>query len=123
MMHDTGQPILVDDDDEKVRRIVRCILAELDLPAQLTVSWRDALVSTNGPPACIIADLDDVGENAGGVAVLRKGCGGTVPLVVLSKKPDVYERVAQLGAVAGLRKPPNVEALMLTVRQLVPLPD
>jgi FixJ family two-component response regulator len=115
----TGQPILVVIGDESIRRLVGWILAELDLPAQLTVSWRDALVSTNGPPSCIIADIDDVGENAGGVAVLRKGWGGRVPLVVLSQQPNVDERAAQLGAVAGLRKPINGEALMGVVERSV----
>jgi hypothetical protein len=122
-MDDTGQPILVVIGDETARRLVGWILAELDIPAQLVVSWRDALVTTNGPPACIIAVLEDVGENVGGVAVLRKGWGGTVPFVVLSQQPDVDERATPLGTVAGLRKPLNVGDLMRTAQGLVRLPD
>jgi hypothetical protein len=80
-------------------------------------------VTTSGPPACIIADLDDVGENASGVAVVRKGWGGTVPLLVLGRQPDIAERAAQLGAVAGVRKPLNFGDLMHTVQGLVPLRD
>jgi hypothetical protein len=85
----------------------------------LVVSWREALVTTSGPPACITADLDDVGESSGEVAVLRKGWGGTVPLVV-SQQSDVDERAARLGAMAGLRKPIYVGALMGTGQHLAP---
>jgi hypothetical protein len=59
----------------------------------------------------------------GAVAVLRKGWGGAVPLVVLSRQTDLDERTAEIGAVAGLRKPLIGEALMGTVQRLVPLPD
>jgi FixJ family two-component response regulator len=123
VLDDSTQPILVVIEDETVRRRVCWVLAEWDVRTQLVSSWRVAFVTTNGAPACIIADLDDGGENAGGVAVLRKGWGGTVPLIVLSQHADVDERAAHLGAVAGLRKPLNGAALLGTVQQLVPLPD
>jgi FixJ family two-component response regulator len=122
-MQDTGQPILVVIGDETVRRIVGWILAELDLPAQLVESWQAALVSTNGAPACIVADLDDVADNAGGVNVLRKAWAGAVPLLVLSRNADVCERAVQLGAVAGVRKPFNAGDLLGTLQRLVPLRD
>jgi FixJ family two-component response regulator len=109
--------------DDTQRQLVGWIVAEMDLPARLVPSWRAALVSTVGAPSCIIADLDDAGDNAADVAVLRKSWGGTVPLVVLSRQLDIDERAAHLGAVAGLRKPLNVGALMGTVQRLVPLPD
>jgi FixJ family two-component response regulator len=108
---DTAQPILVVIGDERVRCLVGWVLAELDLPTQLAVSWREALVTTNGPPGCIIADLDDVGENGGRVAVLRKSWGGTIPLVMLSRQSDIAERATKLGAVHGLQKPLNGSAL------------
>jgi hypothetical protein len=106
-----------------VRRFVGWIPAELDLPAQLVVSWHAALVPTIDAPSCIIADLNDEGDNAAGVAVLRKSWDGTVPLFVLSRQPDVAGRAAQLGAVASLRKWLNVGALMATVQRQVPWPD
>jgi DNA-binding NtrC family response regulator len=115
--------VLVVIGDETQRQLVGWIVAEMNLSARLVPSWRAALVSTIGAPSCIIVDLDDTGENTGGAAVLRKGWGGTVPLIVLSRQPDVDERAAHLGAVAGLRKPLNVGALMGTVQRLVPLPN
>jgi hypothetical protein len=118
-----GQPILVVIGDENLRRLVGWALAEWDLSAHLVISWPDALVTTSGPPACIIADLDDIGVNADGGAVLRKGWGGTVSLVVLGQQPDVDERATPLGAVAGQRTPLNVGDLMRTVRGLVLLRD
>jgi hypothetical protein len=49
--------------------------------------------------------------------------GKTIPLVVLSGHADVADRAAQLGAVAGILKPFDVDARMGTVQRLVPLAD
>jgi hypothetical protein len=67
---DAGHPNLVAG-DQCVRRFVGWIPAERDLPAPFVISWRAALVTTNGPPDCVIVDLDDVGDNVSSVAVLR----------------------------------------------------
>jgi DNA-binding NtrC family response regulator len=113
------QTVLVVIGDETQRRLVGWIVAEMNLPASLVPNWRAALVSTIGAPSCIIADLDDAGDNTAGAAVLRKSWGGTVPLIVLGRQPDVDERAAQLGAVAGLRKPINGSTLMGIVERSV----
>jgi hypothetical protein len=68
---DAGQPILVVVGDQCARRFVGWILAEVDLPAQFVISWRAALVTTNGPPDCVIIDLDDPGDNVSDVTMLR----------------------------------------------------
>jgi hypothetical protein len=109
--------------DATLRQLVGWIVAEMDLAARLVPTWRTALVSTTGAPSCIIADLDHVGDNSAGVAVLRKSWGGAVPLIVLSRQPDVVDKASRLGTVAGLRKPLNVGALMGTVQRLVSQPD
>jgi hypothetical protein len=57
----------------------------------------------------------DVGENAGGVAVLRKGWREPVPLLVLSQRLDVEEIAGAFGAVEGLRKPINIGRLMAAI--------
>jgi FixJ family two-component response regulator len=114
--------VLVVIGDETQRQLVGWIMAEMTLPARLVPDWRVALVSTTGPPSCIVADLDDVGDNATGVAVLRKSWGGAVPLIVLSRQPDVAEQSSRLGAVAGLRKPINVGTLMSVVERSVTRP-
>jgi hypothetical protein len=115
--------VLVVIGDDTQRQLVGWIVAELNLFACLVPSWRVALVSTIGAPSCIIADLDDAGENSAGAAVLRKSWGGIVPLIVLSRRPDIADRAAMVGAVAGLRKPLNVGALMGTVQHLVSQTD
>jgi hypothetical protein len=57
----------------------------------------------------MVADLDDIGIRVSGVAVLRKGWGGSVPLIALTRSPDVDDHARNVSAVAGLRKPLNVE--------------
>jgi hypothetical protein len=111
--------VLVVIGDETQRQLVGWIVAEMNLPARLVPNWRAALVSTTGAPSCIIADLDDAGDNTAGAAVLSKSWGGTVPLIVLSRQPDIAERATRVGAVAGLRKPLNVGALMGIVERSV----
>jgi DNA-binding response OmpR family regulator len=90
----------------------------MDLRSILVPNWRITLTATTGAPSYIVADLDETGDNSAGVAVLRKSWGGTVPLIVLSRQPDVGERATRLDAVAGLRKPLNVGALMAAVREI-----
>jgi FixJ family two-component response regulator len=115
--------VLVVIGDDTQRQLVGWIVAEMNLSARLVASWRTALVATSGAPSCIIADLDDVSDTAAGIAVLRKSWGGTVPIVVLSRHPDVADQAPRLGAVAGLRKPLNVGALMSAVQRLVSQTD
>jgi DNA-binding NtrC family response regulator len=109
--------ILVVIADETQRQFVGRIVAEMNQSARLVPSWRAALLATTGTPSCIIADLDDAGDNTAGVAVLRKSWGGSVPLIVLSQQPDVADKATPLGAVAGLPKPINVGALMSEVER------
>jgi DNA-binding NtrC family response regulator len=111
--------VLVVIGDETQRQLLGWIVAEMNLPARLVPNWRAALVTTIGAPSCIIADLDDAGDNIAGAAVLRKSWGGTVPLIVLSRQPDVADKASRIGAIAGLRKPLNVGTLMGTVQRLV----
>jgi hypothetical protein len=111
--NDKTVPVLIG--EETQRQLVGWVLAEITLSAKLVPNWRAALVSTMSPPSCIIADLDDAADNAAGAAVLRKSWGGTVPLVVLSRQPDIADRATQFGAVEGLRNSINVSTLMGTV--------
>jgi hypothetical protein len=39
-----------------------------------------------------------------------------VPLIILSRRPDVEAVAGAFGAIEGLRKPINVDALMAAVR-------
>jgi hypothetical protein len=104
--------ILVAIADETQRQLVGWIVAEMNLSLRFVPSWRGALLATTGTPSCIIDDLDDAGDNTGAVAALHRSWGGTVPLIVLSRQPDVADKPTPLGAVAGLRKPINVSPLM-----------
>src|SRR5258708_11361252 len=94
--------------DPQIHELVGWIVEEMDLSVTLTASWRNAVAATIGRPGCIVSDLDDVGDRAAGVNVLRKSWGGSVPLVVPSGRPDVEDRAMRIGAVAGIHIPINV---------------
>lgn len=112
-----ASPVLVVIRDARIRQLVGWIVAEMELEATLTATWREAIGSTTGAPACIVADLDDVRDKTAGVAALRKGWGGNVPLIILSHRSDIAEQATAVGALAGIRQPMNVGALMQAIRR------
>jgi DNA-binding response OmpR family regulator len=103
--------------DMTVRKLVGWIVAEVNLRPILVSHWRAALTATNGAPSCIIADLDDVGQTASSVAVLRNGWCGDVPLIVLGRRFDLMQVATTFEAIEALRKPLNVGKLMAALRE------
>jgi hypothetical protein len=91
----TTAPVLVVVANGELRQLVGWILCEMELPALLVASWREAVASVTEPPSCIVADLDDVGDKTAGVEALSTGWGGSPPLVVLSRSADIESRAAK----------------------------
>jgi DNA-binding response OmpR family regulator len=76
------------------------------------------VAEVSGRPSLAICDIDDLHDTAMGmVALVSRGWGEPVPLIVLSRRPDVEEIAGAFGAVEGLRKPLNVGRLMTAIDQ------
>jgi DNA-binding NtrC family response regulator len=115
---DAQRPVLVVIADPQRRQLVGWILDELELPNVLVATWRAAVAKTSGPPLLAIGDVDELkGTTAGMVALVSRGWGEPIPLVILSSQVDLEAVAEKLGAVAGLRKPINVGLLTTTVER------
>jgi DNA-binding response OmpR family regulator len=109
-------PIIVFVPDPAYRQLVVDVLADLGLTANVAPTWRAAVARTGREaPALAVVDLDTVNRDADGLRRdLKRACGITVPLIVLSHRADVVERAEAAGAVA-LRKPVNVGLLIAAI--------
>jgi hypothetical protein len=68
----------------------------------------------------VICDSDDLPDGAMGMtALVARGWGEAVRLIVLSWRADVEEIAGAFGAIEGLRKPINVGRLMTAIDQHV----
>jgi hypothetical protein len=63
--------------------------------------------------------IDDIHDGALGIAALvARGWGEPVPLIVVSRRPDGEEITGALGPVDGLRKPTEGGNLIAVVREI-----
>jgi DNA-binding NtrC family response regulator len=104
--------------DPEVCRLVGWTLDELNLPHFDVATWRDGVAQVTGRPSLVICDIDDLQDSATGItALVARGWGQQVPLITLSRRPDVEEIAGAFGTVEGLRKPINVGRLIAVVHQ------
>ena len=116
-------PIMVVDDDEDVREIVR-MLFEADGYRVLTAAdgleaWR--AISLGERPAVILLDLmmpHMDGEQF--LHKLRTSTLGSVPVVIMSGHTSARERARQLRAADCLTKPFDLDELLRTVDRFLP---
>jgi DNA-binding response OmpR family regulator len=119
-MRDTApSSVLVVIADPELRQLVGWVLGELDLAHVLAARWRAGVAAVTERPSLLLCDLDDVHENPLSLAALAaRGWDEPVPLIVLSRRPDVEEIAGAFGAVAGLHKPIKGGNLMAVVREI-----
>ena len=116
----TGPRILVFEDDADVADLIVEILTGEGFDASHADhdSAPEALVRER--PRLLLMDLC-LGARPGGEvlsALRRSGLGDDVPVVLLSGKPDLDAHARELGAVATLDKPFEIDALVETCRSL-----
>ena len=118
--------VLIVEDDPEVREMLRELLAAAGFNAVAAQDGLEALhllrtVRHRAPdaPCLVLLDLKmpRLGGNEFRRAQLADPTVATVPVAVMSGASDVAERAEAMGAVATLRKPLDVDALMEVVKR------
>ena len=115
--------IVVIDDDEMIRELVRLHLKNADyevLLAEDAVAAGRLIVESS--PALILIDVNMPYMNGYEFTSALKKDPATrdIPVVFITADEDVAQRSRQLGAVAYLAKPVRADRLLEVVRQFVP---
>lgn len=110
--------VLVVSADRELRRILGRLVEELGLIALLFAHWRASFATLMDRADAVILDVDDV-VSAFRVRVAGEPPEDDSPLVVLSRRDDVMHIAAQLGAVAGVRKPIDANHLLTTLSRII----
>lgn len=116
-----SRPVLVVMADPSYRQVVVLALEDLNLAHVDVPTWRDGVAWLTTRPSLAIYDLDQHPSNdyAGLLALILRGWGAPVPLIVISASPDVAIIAATVGATAGLRKPLSVPRLFQAIDQVI----
>jgi CheY-like chemotaxis protein len=115
--------ILVADDDDGVRSVLRDALRQDGYEVDAVCNGRQVLASmARHRPALLVLDLNM--PQLDGPALVRtlrdQTRWGGVPLVVLSGASDAVEIATKLGARACVRKPFDLNRLLLAVEEVAP---
>jgi DNA-binding response OmpR family regulator len=115
--------ILIVDDDQDIREILRFILEahdyRVDVAADGVEAWKHLMDSD--PPALILLDLMMPrmdGEEF--LKKLRASVFAAVPVVILSGNSAARKKAVELNAGGCLMKPVEFEELLSTVRRFMP---
>jgi excisionase family DNA binding protein len=118
---DRQQTVLVIDDDQAIRFVIKEALSAAGFAVKEAGSGLEGLDSLDAsPPSLILLDIMMPGLD--GLQVLRavRGAKVKVPIIAISALgPRVSERVQELGADAFIAKPFEVHELVLAARKLV----
>ena len=116
-----GRRVLVVDDDADIRTMVQLILEASGYRVATASDGADALrhLAANGPPSLILLDLmmPLMGGEEFRAEQLRDPRLASIPVVVVSARPQAAEKAARMGALACLQKPFEVEELLDVVRR------
>ena len=119
-----ARPVLVVDDEEPVRRLLVWLLTEegyavLEAPdGAVALAWVDAAA-----PSLILLDMRmPVIDGWEFARRYRARPGPHAPLVCVTAAVDAAARGAQIGAVATLSKPFDLDELLAVVRRYAPPP-
>jgi CheY-like chemotaxis protein len=118
---DTGASVLVVEDDFDVRDALVPILEYEGHRVTSAANGREALERLHAmdPPSVILLDLMMPVMDGEGFRKeqLRDPSLASIPVVVVSAHPRAEEKAAQMGAVACLAKPIDIDALLEHVRR------
>ena len=111
------RPILVVDDDAAIRRVVAAVLADEGYTVAEAPDGGAALARARAaPPRLILLDMRMPGMDGWEFARrYRRRPGPHAPIICVTAAVDAAARGAQIGAVAALGKPFDLDALLALV--------
>jgi len=114
-----GLRVLVVEDDDAVREVVRCALKDAGHQAISALDGQDALrLAMVIDPDVVVLDLElPLMSGPDFIGSWRAQRGTCAPIVVISGRPDVKEVARRLNARAAFAKPFDLEALVAAVAQ------
>ena len=112
-------PILVVEDDAQLRQLLRWTLESEGLSVETASDGQEALEwVARFRPALVVLDWGLPVVNGGGVAAaVRAGHGNSVPLVLVTADVRAQQRGEEMGAIAVLPKPFEIQDLVTVVRR------
>jgi two-component system alkaline phosphatase synthesis response regulator PhoP len=113
----TGGPVLVVDDDWRVREVVGLALEECGFSVKTAADGDKAITLARiERPGVLVLDLTLSGTDGFAVAAaVRQMHGESVPIVVVTADGNPGEKVDQIRAVAYLSKPFDIDDLTALV--------
>ena len=117
-MHE--RPILVVDDDPAIREAVALMLELEGYSVRTAANGLEALSRIEEtPPACVVLDLQMPVLDGWAVAQALAAQGMNYPVVVMTAAPESRRWARDIGAVACLSKPFNIDDLLAEVELVV----
>ncbi len=117
-----GVPVLVVDDDARIRQAVQWTLEDEGLTVLVAADGRQAEQrAAERTPAVVVLDmgLPDL-DGASLAARLRQRCGAELPILLITADGRAREKAGLTGAYAYLSKPFQMDELVRLVRVAVP---
>ena len=115
--------ILIVEDDSKIARLLELELNHAGYATQVAFNGKDGLVAAENDIDLVL--LDVMMPELSGFEVLRRlrGKGTPVPVILLTARGEVYDKVAglDLGANDYVTKPFEIEELLARIRALLRL--
>ncbi|MGX8176839.1 response regulator transcription factor [Exiguobacterium artemiae] len=115
--------ILIVEDDSKIARLLELELNHAGYATQVAFNGKDGLVAAENDIDLVL--LDVMMPELSGFEVLRRlrGKGDPVPVILLTARGEVYDKVAglDLGANDYVTKPFEIEELLARIRALLRL--
>jgi len=111
-------PVLVVDDDPKVREVAVWALEDEGFAVEQAAGRREAAErARRRPPALVVLDMGLPPDDGGTVAAdLRAACGEHLPILVITADGRASEKARRVGAFAYLHKPFDLDQLVRLVR-------
>jgi DNA-binding response OmpR family regulator len=112
--------ILLADDDPGIRQMLGRVLESEDYEVVAAKTGREAaaLCLANLPDLALL-DLNMPDKDGWEAFCLIKTIQPLVPVIVLTARPNQYEKAVEMGADALMEKPLNLRLLMGTIRNLL----
>jgi CheY-like chemotaxis protein len=115
--------LMVVDDDEDIREVLRLFLQAEGYRVVTAVDGRDALqqLQSHEQPSLILLDLMMPGmDGEQFMNAIRRSSFGTIPVVIMSGHREAANKVTELNANYSLMKPVEYDDLMAVVHRFAP---